>query len=175
MPRPGYAWWHLTLSTRGSWLPGDARGFRSRGHRIHCSGNYRQRPPRHEHAALHAYHRQRSRPAMVIAPHHRPGIGQAMLATLRRLDTRVLALAVSGMHAHVVIECLDDRAAAKRVAGKLKQASSHAVRKTMPGRIWADGGSFIRVHDRAHQIELRRYLLDHARQGAWTWSYENAT
>ncbi|HEX3314753.1 MAG TPA: hypothetical protein VHR72_07680 [Gemmataceae bacterium] len=29
------------LSTYGSWLPGNPRGFRSRKHRIHSSGDYK--------------------------------------------------------------------------------------------------------------------------------------
>ena len=48
MPRPNKCWWHVTLSTYGSWLPGDQRGFRSRKHKIHSSGDYKNPPPASE-------------------------------------------------------------------------------------------------------------------------------
>ncbi len=53
MPTPGKCWWHNILSTHGSWLPGNPRGFRSRNHRIHSSGDYKNPPPLGEHAGLH--------------------------------------------------------------------------------------------------------------------------
>ena len=31
-------WRHVILNLRHTWLPGDPRGFRNRGHRTHSSG-----------------------------------------------------------------------------------------------------------------------------------------
>jgi hypothetical protein len=45
-------WRHVIISTRRSWLHGDAREFRSRRHRIHSLGDYRNIPPAGEHAGL---------------------------------------------------------------------------------------------------------------------------
>jgi len=47
-------WFHITFSTYGAWLPGDPRGFRAWKHKRHSSGDYTNRPPRGEHAGLHA-------------------------------------------------------------------------------------------------------------------------
>src|SRR5205814_7189946 len=61
MPRPGMMWRHVVISTRRSWLHGDRRGFRSRGHRIHSSGDYRDPPPQGEHEGLLGYHETRAK------------------------------------------------------------------------------------------------------------------
>ena len=37
MPKPGMIWRHVIISTHGSWLPGDPRGFRSKDHDIHAA------------------------------------------------------------------------------------------------------------------------------------------
>jgi len=56
VPKPWNRWLHCILGTYGSWLPGEPRGFRTRHHREHVEGNYRNPPPpglyehRHEHA-----------------------------------------------------------------------------------------------------------------------------
>jgi hypothetical protein len=60
MPRPGHRWYHVTINTYGTWLPGDPRGFHSRGHRVHSSGDYREPPPEREHAGLHRWSKERS-------------------------------------------------------------------------------------------------------------------
>jgi hypothetical protein len=39
-------WYHVTGSTYGAWLPGDPRGFRTRHHRQHVEGDYKDPPPR---------------------------------------------------------------------------------------------------------------------------------
>ena len=52
------AWFHIVLTTYGSWLYGDERGFRTRGHREHVEGDYK-RPPT---AGLYRHKAQRSRP-----------------------------------------------------------------------------------------------------------------
>jgi hypothetical protein len=43
---PGNKWRHVIIKTRSSWLHGDERGFRDRGHRIHSSGDYKHGPPK---------------------------------------------------------------------------------------------------------------------------------
>jgi hypothetical protein len=50
MAQPGMLWRHVIINTFCTWLHSDERGFRSRKHRIHSSGDYRRRPPKGEHA-----------------------------------------------------------------------------------------------------------------------------
>src|SRR2546425_7588419 len=39
-------WFHVTTHTYGTWLPGDPRGFRTRHHREHVEGDYKNPPPK---------------------------------------------------------------------------------------------------------------------------------
>ena len=45
MSAPWNRWFHCIGGTYGSWLPGDPRGFRTRHHREHVEGDYRNPPP----------------------------------------------------------------------------------------------------------------------------------
>ena len=51
-------WQHVILGTRCSWMHGDRRGFRDRGHRIHSSGDYKNPPPAGEYDRLHERSRE---------------------------------------------------------------------------------------------------------------------
>jgi hypothetical protein len=51
--RPWNDWYHCMGSTYGTWLPGDARGFRTRHHREHIEGDYRNPPPKGMYEARH--------------------------------------------------------------------------------------------------------------------------
>jgi len=174
MPPPGYSWWHLILNAHSTWLHGNPRGFRSRGHRIHSSGDYKQPPPRGEHARLHAFHTQRSATPTRLSRKLREQIGEALKRKLRKLGLNVLVISVGPTHAHVLLCLPDDVEQARQISAQLKQASSHAVRHAMPGRVWAAGGKPIRIRDRAHQLKVFRYILDHAqKEGAWVWSFRD--
>ncbi len=58
---------HAICTYHGQWMPGDERGWPSRGHRLHSSGDYRSRPPLEEHVGLHRSVRARmkSRPVQL--------------------------------------------------------------------------------------------------------------
>ena len=171
MPRPGMRWYHLILHTHGSWLHGDPRGFRTREHRIHSSGDYRNPPPAGEHAGLHQYHSERSGPVVKIPEHLYDDIGQAFLRKCRKGEHQVLAVSVGATHSHLQVELPDDYIGAQQFSYRLKQAGSHAVRDTLPGTIWARGSKPIEIRDRAHQKKVFRYICDHAKEGDWVRTY----
>ncbi|QNN20740.1 hypothetical protein HED60_00150 [Planctomycetales bacterium ZRK34] len=168
MPDPGQWWWHLIFHTLGSWLHGDPRGFRSRDHRIHSSGDYKNPPPSGEHDKLHRYHRRRSR-VVKLAPNLYPSVGGAVRNKCDKSNRRVLAISVDATHVHALVQLPDDYEVVRRFAAGLKQASSHAVREVLPGRVWAGGGKPIRIRDRSHHRRVFAYILEHASEGAWVW------
>lgn len=173
MPQPGCAWWHLILSGHGTWLPGDARGFRSREHRIHSSGDYKHRPPEGEHEGLYLHHQKRSARPRFFSPEHRKSLGEAILDTIQRVKRRCLAIAVGASHAHLLVECEDDYKVVRRLSACLKQVSSFAVREVLQGRVWATGGKPIRIHNQEHQQQVFFYILEHAqKEGAWVWRFD---
>jgi len=172
MPFENYCWWHLILTCRGQWLPGDPRGFRSRDHRIHSSGDYKQRPPKGEHQGLQAYHRQQNGDTIEIPESIRACLGRAILNKAVALESPCLVIAVGRAHTHLLAAMLNDWRHVKREAGRLKQAGSHAIRNSLSGRVWADGGKPIRIQDREHHGRVFQYICDHVKEGAWDWRYD---
>jgi REP element-mobilizing transposase RayT len=165
MPQPGLWWWHLILTTPGSWLPGDPRGFRSRGHRINSSGDYQNPPPRGEHAGLYHPHHTRSKKPVIIPELWRSEIAAFLLQKLKTLEVQTLARAIGAQHAHILIEDSVDKDVVRRLAGKLKQHSSHAVNDAFPGRFWASDLKAVRIRDQKHQRNVFHDILDHVNEG----------
>ncbi|MBX9680778.1 MAG: hypothetical protein K2X38_18635 [Gemmataceae bacterium] len=107
MPLPGRVWRHVIVSTYGSWLPGDARGFRSRKHKIPSSGDYKAPPPPDEHAGLRISKREVEK---IILPHDLKQVaGEAIIMKLNKLSYRVNAVSVAPTHSHWLAELPEDK------------------------------------------------------------------
>ncbi|MCE9529856.1 MAG: transposase, partial [Planctomycetes bacterium] len=161
--------WHIILSTWNSWLPGDVRGFRSSEHKIHSSGDYKNPPPVEEHAALRRYHDDRAGETILIPDECKQVAGEAIIEKLTKKKFRVLAVAVSTTHAHMLVELPTDIRKVRAIAGQCKTASSHAIRDQIPGRVWAGGGKPIRIDDPEHQRNVFYYILN--QENAWIWRF----
>ncbi len=161
-------WRHVVINTAGTWLHGDARGFRSRGHRIHSSGDYRHRPPVGEHSRLHEYQIRISRPEVSIAGDLRPIVGNAMLDACDQKHLRVLAIAVGKVHSHTVIELPESLRTTKAIVGDIKRFSSRKVRRQIPGTVWAAGGTFKFINDDQHLQAAVKYIAFDQGSDAWT-------
>src|SRR4051794_35542328 len=135
-------WRHCILNARCSWLHGDARGFRSREHRIHSSGDYRNPPPADEHEGLRRYHQPRSDEPVKFDFEIRAILLAAFVLKLRALGYRVIAASLGEQHLHVLVLLPWDLDEVRKILGKCKQRASHAVRKQLPGNIWSEGGEF---------------------------------
>jgi len=165
-------WFHITFSTYGTWLPGDARGFRSRHHRLHSSGNYKTRPPAGEHAALRSHVQARMKNGPVtLTPKQRVTCGRAIIEKLREKGCEVIAAAVAARHAHIQARAEDGTV--KQVVGFAKQAASHRLRNDWPGKIWAAGCRTSPIRDRAHQEKLFRYIVGHRDEAAFVWTFRD--
>ncbi len=173
MPTPGKRWYHIILNTHGSWLPGDPRGFRSRKHRKHSSGDYKHPPPKGEHAELHEYAKRVSGDAIWIKSSLRSIVGETILGKIEKQEHRVLAISVGSNHAHILVELPDNRSVVVAICGTWKQAASHKVREELPGNIWAEGGDPIPIRDEAHHRRVYDYILRHRDEHAWIWSFKD--
>ncbi|HZN65536.1 MAG TPA: hypothetical protein VFB66_09555 [Tepidisphaeraceae bacterium] len=171
MPPPGMMWRHVIISTRRSWLHGDARGFRSREHRIHSSGDYRNPPPPGEHAGLLHYHQRRAKGEAIRIPKPlRKEVLRVLLRAIRKSGHRVLVIAVKAKHAHALVELPKDRTHVKRIVGKWKCARSKPIRAHLKGSIWAEGGKYKPVRTRSHQLSAYKYIRDDQGPGARVWT-----
>src|SRR5687768_14540845 len=126
-------WRHVIINTRCSWLHGDERGFRSRGHRIHSSGDYKNPPPPREHDGLRTYHRERSGIPITVSRDLRDTVIRAFVEKVREMGLAVVVVSVGGRHTHALMELPDDMPQIRRIIGKCKQRASHAVRDALPG------------------------------------------
>src|SRR4051794_19573063 len=95
-------WFHITTHTYGAWLYGDPRGFRTRHHREHVEGDYKNPPP----AGKYRWQHERSKkllkqPPVILAREWRPVIGVALLERLVEQGAEVIAISVGGQHVHI--------------------------------------------------------------------------
>lgn len=169
MPQPGRRWRFVTIGTHNSWRPGDERGWRSRGHRIHSSGDYRNSPPLSEHRGLREWVNARSGRAVVVPRDLREVVGQALIRALADMGYRVAAASVSGQHAHVLVELPADLKEVRAIGGEAKRHSSRAIRSRLAGHVWAGGGDFKPIDSREAQTRAYRYVVFRQGAGACTW------
>jgi hypothetical protein len=164
------------LATCGDWEPvlvlhGDERGFRSRKHRIHSSGDYKDRPPETEHRGLREYHRRRSGRPVNFRIDVRIVIVREFVCKMQSLGLPIIACAIGKRHLHALTELPFDYAEMKKAVGKCKQKASHAVRQILPGIIWAEGNEFNRIKDRGHFQNAYDYIRTKQEPGAVVWSH----
>jgi len=165
MPTPGKTWYHITLGTHASWLPGDPRGFRDRKHRIHSGGDHRNPPPVGEHQGLYEYNQRHTGAPTLIPAGLRGVVGQKIVDHLLKLEHQAIAISVGGMHAHLLVELQTDHDKARHDITRCKQAAALAVRGRINGKLWAKNMGQKRVNDRSHQINVYRYILKHRGRG----------
>ena len=173
MPTPGKRWYHATFSTLNSWLPGDPRGFRSKHHRIHSSGDHRHPPPKGEHAGLHAYAKSIAAQPILLATTLRPIVGKAVHQSLDKHRVQTLAIAVGAMHVHLLVELPIDLQQAKAIIGYAKLSASMRIKSSLPGRVWARGCKPKPIRDEKHHRNTFNYILRHVNEGAWVWSFRD--
>src|SRR6266571_4906356 len=65
---PWHGWYHVMGHTYGSWLYGDPRGFRTRHHREHVEGDYKNPPPPGSYENLEQCSRASLKQAPVVIP-----------------------------------------------------------------------------------------------------------
>ena len=168
-------WFHVTTHTYGAWLPGDPRGFRTRHHRKHVEGDYRNPPP----PGAHDEELQRSRellkqPPVVLAPEWRKIVGEAFRDKLLELEALLLCVSVSGQHVHYLAK-MPPGPVPRLWTGLAKKHVWHVAKdKGWTGMLWAKRSKPTPVKDRRHQLNVFNYILRHADEGAWIWDFRTA-
>ena len=185
-------------NTYGTWLPGDPRGFRIRGHSEHVEGDYKS-PPKEDYTARHEQSKKWLKQEPVfLSPVARAAAVHSIRVTLievHRLE--LLAVSVSAMHLHLLCrfprgqkptpprgglppEKLPLRLTdpVRYHVGVAKERSAKflaAEGLVRPGKVWAKRGKIKPIKDRHHHVRVFRYILDHAAEGAAVWSYRDGT
>ncbi|MCC7147313.1 MAG: hypothetical protein IT443_12775 [Phycisphaeraceae bacterium] len=186
-------WYHCVLTTYGAWLPGDERGFRTRHHREHVEGDYRDPPPTGMYAERLAAAQQRmKREVVVLDQKGQEVICRALVQKLETLVVKVRITAVSKTHAHLLV-CFVDRFRnantspgmampglrkqgegefdwIRRVVGVAKKHASHELRRSglraARGGIWGVRGRIVAITSPGHGKSVVAYIKRHAQEGA---------
>ncbi|MGC1272515.1 MAG: hypothetical protein WBC44_02320 [Planctomycetaceae bacterium] len=163
-------WFHVTITTYGSWLPGDPRGFRTRHHREHVDGDYK-RPPEEDYAGRHARSRKLCKvPPVLLTPAQRRLVVLAIHERLVGLGDTVITVGMSGRHGHVLGQFIPKDV--RRQIGHAKQHAFCALREVgWSGFLWAKRCGVEPVKDRSHQINTLNYIVRHRRVRAYVWRW----
>jgi len=164
-------WYHITGNTYGTWARGDERGWREWRHHEHVEGDYRNPPdPERCRVPLAQSRRVMKGSPIRLNPAQRHVAGEAMVEKLAEQGIEVLALSVGGEHYHFLARFRDGNVRDR--VGRAKKSASHALRAHgLPGTVWGKRCGVRPIRDRAHQINVFSYVLSHAEEGAWTWSF----
>ncbi len=188
--KPWQGWYHCIGSTYGTWLRGDGRGFRTRHHREHVEGDYRQPPP----AGKYRDELIRSRQSMVggevrLPADLRPVVCRVLANSLLFYEVELAEMSVGAMHWHALARFMrcnvkPPRTQRKRgtahsvdpiprtVLGRARSYTTHEL-KSMgrlgdhDGGLWAKRPKVLPVEDERHFEYLRwKYIPAHAEEGA---------
>ncbi len=165
-------WYHVSIHTYGTWLPGDKRGWRARHHKRHVDGDYKDPPPPGEHDGLLDYSKEQMKhPPVYLNLEERRIVGQAVVEMLVDQGLELLVLSVDAVHCHLLARL--GSVPSRSAVGKAKQHAYHVLREQCGRlRLWGKRGRARPVRDRSHQLRAYKYILDHAEEGAWVWTFK---
>jgi hypothetical protein len=170
---PDGAWFHAILTTYGSWLPGDPRGYRTRHHRGDVEGDYKNPPPKGQYDALHKSSRDSLKgEPVVLRPELRKLVCESIRDKLVELRATIACIAVAAQHGHVLVKMPPEMT--RLWMGHAKRHAWHQLREAgWNGKLWAKRPKFIPIKDRAHQLNVYAYILRHEAEGAYVWKHND--
>jgi hypothetical protein len=166
-------WFHCILTTYGAWLPGDPRGFRTRHHREHIEGDYKDPPPPEKYAARHRRSKSLQKfPTVTFSPADRQHLGATCVCYLQEREIQILSLALGGRHLHLQLRPEPSRVI--RTLGEIKRKLWYERRsRGNAQRLWGIGRKVVPIKCQAHQRQVLSYILAHRHEGAWVWCYRD--
>ncbi len=168
-------WYHVSGSTCGTWLPGDARGWRARWHREHVDGDHRNPPPPGTYEDRHERARRLAKsPPIYLDRHQRKVAVEAIVEQLAEIEIEVLVVSVDSMHYHILARFEDHQV--RGPVGRAKKNASFALREGgLAGTVWAKKCHALPIADRSHQVNAYNYIRDHITKGACVWTFRDGT
>ena len=167
-------WFHGGGAMYGAWLPGDARGWRTRKHRSHVDGDCRNPPlAGRSDGLLRRSRNLLKHPPVRLDAGRREIAGQALVEMLVQQEVELIILAIDAVHYHLLGRFPPPQV--RRLVGRAKKHAYHILhRHGHSGKLWAMRCHVLPITDRAHQVTTFEYIRDHARRDAWVWTYQDA-
>jgi hypothetical protein len=168
---PKRSWFHVILTYYGNWLPGDPRGFRTRHHKTHVEGDYKNPPPKGLYEGLYQSSQDSlKQPRVVLSAQEQMVVGNAFLETFNMCVVPVLAIAVHSTHLHLQGEF--ESARVRILCGKAKRnAWFRLCELGLNLKLWAKRGKYQHIKDYQHHKNTHAYILKHADENAWVWRW----
>jgi len=166
-------WYHVNGGTYGTWLPGDPRGWRDRGHRTHVEGNYKHPPPAGSGTGLYEHSRDSLKQSPTrLKPEQLATVGGALLEMLARQSVEVIALSMNDVHFHLLARFPGVQV--KMFVGRAKKHAYFLLREQgFAERLWEGGCHVLPIRDRRHQVNVFHYICAHRAKGAWLWTFRD--
>jgi hypothetical protein len=96
----------------------------------------------------------------------RPVVGTALREKLSRVNAWVLCIAVAGQHVHLLVKLPAE--SARQWCGLAKKHAAFVLRELgWKGEVWGARCGSTSVGTRRQQVNIYRYILRHADEGAW--------
>jgi hypothetical protein len=124
---PWNDWYHIMTHTYGTWLPGDPKGFRTRHHREHIEGDYRNPPPAGR--DVRRFEKAKSlmkRDAVYLDVAQRQRAVDEILRSFQKRVIEVKALCVDDVHLHALARVQDHNP--RHHMGVAKRECSHYMK-----------------------------------------------
>jgi hypothetical protein len=167
-------WFHITSHTYAAWLHGDPRSFRTRHHREHIEGDYKNPPPTGQYAAKLARSRALLKQEPVrLDPHWWPIVGAAVKDKLIELGTQLLAVSLGSTHLHLLGKMPPGPIPREWVGRAKKHSNFIAKDHGYTGKLWAVRCKVTPIKNRQHQLNTLDYILGHIEEGAWVWDFRD--
>jgi hypothetical protein len=176
---PWNFWYHVTSNTKSTWLLGDPRGSRTRHHRQHIEGDYRNPPPHGTFDELH----QRSKslletPPVVLTFEQRLIVCEKFAEALKFHSIWFEDIAITAKHFHVLAQFPPNRFTtsgkpildpARHFIGIAKKESARALSGLglrLPGATWAKRSHPEPIESEEHWTYVRDvYIPKHYHEG----------
>ena len=121
-------WHHITGSTYGTWLPGDPRGHRTRHHREHAEGDYKNPPPKGASQHHHAHAQTLlKRPPVKLTMQARQLACDTMTEAFLYHNIDIAAIAVDATNYHILARFPDDNPRKFTGIAKKRSARAHPI------------------------------------------------
>ena len=164
-------WYHVNGNTYGTWLPGDPRGWRERGHKKHVAGDYKNPPPAGSGDPLHQYAKGLlKQPPVHLTREQRAIAGRAIVTMLMEQQIELLAVSLDAIHFHLLGRFPNPKV--RPVVGRAKKHAYFELHdRGFVGHLWGTGANVVPITGRQHQLNVFRYINDHKKKGAWVWTF----